>query len=438
MATIAHRSASSSATLAMTWGVLLVVAVVPLLVDLSNLDDTYYGLKARTLLGLAAVAALGLVGQHEIRSALLRDAGPVLAFGAAATAATVLSIDPRLALWGSSWRHEGLLVFLAYLVVCVASSELVRRRPLLWVGALLGSGGAMAVYGIAQYFGAELIIRDPLRADWVAAFATTGHPNYFGALMVLVLPFAVAACLVARNRTATAAAGFMSLVITLAALCSFSRAAWGGMLVAAGLMTVLVSRRLTGSPVGRGAVVLGLALAMTVVFGLPGGLLAPRDGSSFLAEVVTVTRIDSNRVADRLYLWTQTARLVIRRPVFGYGPDTFAAVLSQEWDERRRQLWGRTPRIIDKAHNDTLDMLMSFGVVGLLAYWGIIAAAFRSAARVIRSGGERVPWAIAGVCGLAGYLVALQFGFSVVSVAPVFWSVLGAMIGLSRPSRGAP
>jgi len=135
MATIAHRSTSSSATLAMTWGVLLVVAVVPLLVDLSNLDDTYYGLKARTLLGLAAVAALGLVGQHEIRSALLRDAGPVLAFGAAAAVATVLSIDPRLALWGSSWRHEGLLVFLAYLVVCVASSELVRRRLRLWAGA---------------------------------------------------------------------------------------------------------------------------------------------------------------------------------------------------------------------------------------------------------------------------------------------------------------
>src|SRR3990172_3664606 len=136
MATIAHRSASSSATLAMTWGILLVVAVVPLLVDLSNLDDTYYGLKARTLLGLAAVAALGLVGQDDVRSALVRDAGPVLAFGAAAAASTVLSIDPRLALWGSSWRHEGLLVFLAYLVVCVASSELVRRRPLLWVGAL--------------------------------------------------------------------------------------------------------------------------------------------------------------------------------------------------------------------------------------------------------------------------------------------------------------
>lgn len=430
MAKSAQPPISSPAALTVLWGVLAVVAVLPLLVDLSNVDDTYYGIKASVLLAVSALILAGLFADRWGRAALLRDGAPLLAFGAAAVLATVYSVAPAAALWGSPWRHEGLLVLLAYLVVCAASSRIASVRFQLWSAALLAGGALSALYGLAQFAGYEWLIRDPVRAGWVNAFGASGHPNYFGALMILVAPFAASAALGARSAGRAAAAGGLTVLVYTAALCSFSRAAWAGLLAAAVLMTILVRRAAGGTARRRGAVLLGALAAATAIFLLPAGPLAPRDGSSPIVRAATVAALRSNKVADRVYLWDQTARLVIRRPVTGYGPDTFAAVFPQEWDERRRELWGAQPRTIDRAHNDTLDVLMSVGVVGLAAYWWIVGSAVRRALRAAGGDEGHTLRGIAAVTAIAAYLLTLQFGFSVVSVAPVFWSVLGTARGL--------
>lgn len=436
MTTSTQYPTASPAALTVVWGVVAVVAVLPLLVDLPNVDDTYYGIKVRALLAVSAVMALGLLAQAPGVGAAVRPRGaaPLLAFAGAASLAAAVSVDPGLAVWGSRWRHEGLLVLLAYLVVCAASTQLVRRRRTLWVTALLAGGGLSALYGAAQYAGYEWVARDPLRAGWVTAFAATGHPNYFGALMTLTAPFAAAAALASPRWVGAAGGGVLSLLMFTAGLCSFSRAAWAGLLSGAVLMALLVRRLGTAAARRRGALLLAAAAAVTVLFVIPGGPLARRDGESPIGRAASVTALGSKKVADRFYLWAQTLPLALRRPVTGYGPDTFAAVFPQEWDERRRQLWGPAPRIIDRAHNDTLDTLMSVGVLGLAAYWWIIVSALRGGLRAARAGGEDALWGIAAVSALTAYLLTLQFGFSVVSVAPVFWSAVGAARAWERPA----
>jgi len=95
------------------------------------------------------------------------------------------------------------------------------------------------------------------------------------------------------------------------------------------------------------------------------------------------------------------------------------------------------PRTIDRAHNDLLDLGLSVGIVGLLAYGWVVAAALGSAVRALRGPLDVQLRGGAALAGLLGYLLALQFGFSVVGVAPVFWSVLGTAIGLS-PREAVP
>lgn len=429
---------SAVATSAVRWSALIAVAVVPLLVDLANVDDTYYGLKARALwlLGGVIVAGWGVRGIRGGARLALPEIRPLAAFAAAATLATLTSLRPVWAILGSPYRHEGLVVLLAYTAIAAASIEVGREWSGRWLTAVIGGATVAGVYGIAQYFGFELFVRDPIRRSWTAAFATTGHPNYYGAYMVLVFPFALTAWLGTRARVTSVAALLAALVLYAGILFSYSRAAWaGGMCTVAILATVVPLRR--AGAVRVRAVIAGVVLfIITFLFLIPNGPLAARDQASPVREARTAFELSGPRVADRVYLWHQGVALLARRPLLGYGPDSLVLVFPQQWDETRTRFWGPVPRTIDRAHNEFLDLGLSVGIVGLLAYGWVVGAALGSAVRALRGPLDIHLRGGAALAGLLGYLLALQFGFSVVGVAPVFWSVLGTAIGLSVQGTG--
>jgi putative inorganic carbon (HCO3(-)) transporter len=429
---------SAVATSAIRWSALIAVAVVPLLVDLASVDDTYYGLKARALWLLGGVIVAGW-GVRAIRGGArltLPDFLPLGAFAAAAALATLTSVRPSWAILGSPYRHEGLLVLLAYAAIAAASIEVGREWSGRWLTALIGGATFVGVYGIAQYFGFELFVRDPIRRSWTVAFATTGHPNYYGTYMVLVFPFALTAWLGTRATRSSVAALLATLVLYAGILFSYSRAAWAGGMFAAGLWAAAVLLRRSEAVRFRAVIAGVVLLIITLVFLIPNGPLAARDQASPAREARTALDLSGPRVADRVYLWRHGMTLLARRPLLGYGPDNLALVFPQQWDETRARFWGPVPRTIDRAHNEFLDLGLSVGVVGLLAYGWVVAAALGSAVRALRGPLDVQLRGGAALAGLLGYLLALQFGFSVVGVAPVFWSVLGMAIGLSPRGTG--
>lgn len=430
---------SAVATSAIRWSALIAVAVVPLLVDLANVDDTYYGLKARALwlLGGVIVAAWGVRAIRGGARLTLPDVRPLAAFVAAAALATLTSVRPLWAMLGSPYRHEGLVVLLAYGAIAAASIEVGREWSGRWLAAVIGGATVAGVYGIAQYFGFELFVRDPIRRSWTAAFATTGHPNYYGAYMVLVFPFALTAWLGTRATLTSVAALLAALVLYAGILFSYSRAAWAGGMFAVAILATAVSLRCSGALRPRAIIAGAVLLITTFLFLIPRGPLAARDQASPADEARTAFELSGPRVADRVYLWHHGVALLARRPFLGYGPDNLVLVFPQQWDETRTRFWGPVPRTIDRAHNEFLDLGLSVGIVGLLAYSWVVVTALRSAVRALRGPLDVHLRGGAALAGLLGYLLALQFGFSVVGVAPVFWSVLGTAIGLS-PRAAVP
>src|SRR3989454_6856257 len=247
----------------------LAVAVVPLLIDLSNLDDTYYAGKARALSILAPVILAGLLASRGIpilrRTRLLT---PLMAFVMAVALATAVSVNPLWSVVGAPRRHEGLLSLVAYAIVCAGTLVVVVRGGLrVWLAAVLAGGTLAGLYGIAQYFGIELIVRDSVRVDWWRPFSTSGNPNFLGAYMVLIAPLAVAALLTARRRSMALLSLGALAVSVLTAFCTYSRAAWLGLAVAAAVFVGLSARRLTRADAqgpwrrlaGAGAIVVVLA-----------------------------------------------------------------------------------------------------------------------------------------------------------------------------------
>ncbi|HEX4841475.1 MAG TPA: O-antigen ligase family protein [bacterium] len=437
-----HATSMEQIGLLLLVGVVMVaVGVLPLLLDFSSLDDTYYGVKARALMILAPVLLVGLLtasGGKELRRAGLL--GPLVAFAGAAALATALSVNPAWSIQGAPQRHEGLLSLLAYPAICAATLVVVARGGWrLWCGAALTCAAVVAGYGIAQYFGWEWLVRDPIRVFWWRPFSTSGNPNFLGAYMVLMSPLASSVLLTSRRRiTAVLVGGALGLMV-LAALCTYSRAAWLGLVVAAVVFAVALRPGRTAEPfpATMKSRLLGSVAFMVVLAGLfffPGSPLATRraDWSAAQRAQTAVEPGDPQAgFRQRSYLWSHTVVLLLRRPLLGYGPETFSLVFPQGWDEERTLLFGASPVRIDKAHNDTLDMAMSIGALGVVAFGWVLVSTLRNATSAWDPSSPPRAMAAACVASIAGYWVDVQWHFSVVSVAPVFWSVLGATSGLA-------
>lgn len=433
---------SRASLLTLSLGVVIIVGVVPLLLDFSRLEHTYYAPKARALYILTPVLAVAF-GAWIVRDRLW-DRFALAAIGmfvAAAATATALSVNPQWSLRGAPWRNEGLGAYLGYATIFLASLVVGRTgRARMWAAVALLGGTVAAAYGVAQYLGYEWLVRDSQRLDWYQAFSTSGHPNFFGMYMVLLMPVAAAAALTAYRTPALMCCLSAAGVIYLAALCTYSRGAWAALAGAVALFGVLLAPQIRHVRTGRLLALAGILAGITIAFLIPGGPLAPRaDHISPMARARSVLELESSGVRARPYLWTRTVSLLAKRPVLGYGPETLALVFPQDWNAEKRRLFGEFPLTIDKAHNDTLDLAVSVGVLGVLAFWGVLGLSLRRGWRAARAGGPYALLASALTAGVAAYWFDLQFQFSVVSVAPVFWSALGILAGLpaGRDHHGA-
>lgn len=125
-----------------------------------------------------------------------------------------------------------------------------------------------------------------------------------------------------------------------------------------------------------------------------------------------------SNVGIRLELWKGAAMLVSEHPWFGLDPAEYKAQLAQ-W-----AVAGKIDRVVltmPHMHNDALQAVVTGGLPGLLAWFGIMAAPFAFFAKAVRggAGGAFAP-ALAGML-----LVVCYFSFGLTEV--IFWSVKGSL-----------
>ena len=121
--------------------------------------------------------------------------------------ATILSIDPRLSLWGSQGRQQGLWTRASYLVFLVAVATRLRsrrQRERLVSMLLLGSVPA-AVYGVLQQLGYDPIPSggDPNTLSWPVR-SSFGQHIFFASYLVMVIPFSAARLVANRGAWSSA------------------------------------------------------------------------------------------------------------------------------------------------------------------------------------------------------------------------------------------
>lgn len=150
-------------------------------------------------------------------------------------------------------------------------------------------------------------------------------------------------------------------------------------------------------------------------------------------EAAEVFDIGDNEdyASNRGYIWSRSIPLLKNHIILGAGPDAYAMVFPQTDIAGKINWLSNHNMLVDKPHNWYLQVAINTGMISLLALLTFLGWYLLCGIRLKNepSLGEGRLIHIGIMSGVVGYCVAGMANDSNVSVAPVFWVMLG--LGLS-------
>ncbi|MFW6273901.1 MAG: O-antigen ligase family protein [Halanaerobium sp.] len=132
--------------------------------------------------------------------------------------------------------------------------------------------------------------------------------------------------------------------------------------------------------------------------------------------------------SKRGYIWSRTIPLLDDALLTGYGPDTFAMFFPQEDALGKLRYYNTAKKIVDKPHNIYLQFWVNTGLLSLTAVVILFAVYFLRNFKYYLKINFNDYFSRIGLglfAAFTAYAAAGFFNDSVISVAPVFWLILG-------------
>jgi O-antigen ligase len=332
---------------------------------------------------------------------------------------TCCSSNPMLSLAGSSWRRDGLIaetaiLLFAFIVAAWFSEDPHRIRAVL--RAVVLTGAAASLYGIAQYFGWDPLLPSKAYQSGEGIFTivrppgTFGHADYFANWLVIAAFFALALHGLEDHPRSKAIASLAFVLAAFAIALTGTRSALVGLLTGALVFIAIARPRFD-----RKTVLLLIASVACL------GVLYTSPAGAMLRARVHWS-LDDVRGGARMLLWKDSFHMAMRRPLLGYGPETFTAqfppfesvALSQAYPD----FYHESP------HNMFLDALVSRGIPGVLSLLTLCLLAFWSARK-------NAALAVA----LTAAIVCQQFMVLTIPTALYFYLLIAMIFASTIPSR---
>lgn len=419
------------------------VILTPLVVDVSAYL-TFEPIKVHIfLLGALGVGMLlcighltGVFGRHykedlrRIRQNRILMAFCIAFVGYWATivVASFTSIAPLVSFWGMDPRYHGLMLYGALLTFTLGVGSM---RPALLKRLLeitMVTAGLVSLFGIFQRVIPELNQWWDVSSFLYRTYSTLGHPNYLADYLVLITPLFFWKFIESRRWYLWLALGG---AILLAFVLTLSRSGLLGLLVSIFFFISVYSwwtkrRRL-----------LGILIAIPVIMLAVIGYANVRYRDNFVNSQTLLSRFviageNLRSFETRLQLWPATITLVAKRPVLGYGPDTFTLAFARV-APKELLITENLNSYADRAHNILLDTLVEIGLVGTICWLIILALVVVWAAR------SRSVVMLALGSGLVGHFISQQFGFQTVPHMMLMWMLVASIFVMQwREDTSAP
>ncbi len=437
------------------WAIALATAIFALVPLTFNphaimllIPAAFYPIKFKLLMALSAALLLAVVGATLLGARFVKVPVllPALAFLGISALSTLFSGDIMHSLVGGWIRNDGLLSLTAGVLLFYAAARFLDSwlKVRIFLVAGVASAVLISVYGILQSFGLDPVLgwgipwytMEPVPAStplssfypvMPRAFSALGYPVFLAAYLTLMM----GATLVLYFRTeAKWARGVWLAAIALMAACwlyTYTRGAMLGVGVALPVV-FFFARRTLGSvrPLLMPVAVIVAAMILAQLASPSSTSVFTRFGDANLAPTLEEVPEGSDvSVTTRLMMWRDTIPMIMERPLLGHGPDNFAEPFKRYQGEDLRAF---IPDIglIDKAHNEFLQVAATTGLLGLAAYLWVFVSYFRNA---YRSGG----WPLLALSGgVLAYILQLQTAFTTIATGVTFWAILGVSVAVMR------
>lgn len=142
----------------------------------------------------------------------------------------------------------------------------------------------------------------------------------------------------------------------------------------------------------------------------------------------------------RGYIWSRSIPLLKNNLILGSGPDNFIYQFPKNDLIGKYYAFDTPNMIVDKPHNLYLQIALNEGLIALFAFLAIMFIYLVNSIKLYALKKEYQKPQILGAAnclGVIGYLFAGLFNDSVISVAPIFWIVLGVGVALNYINRKA-
>lgn len=372
----------------------------------------------RILVELLVLAwlALRLVQPGSYRIRLGWVGWAAVAYLASAIISGLAGYSWTASLWGNFERMEGLFTMAHYVALLLVLPALIRRED--WPKVLAWSVAvsvAVSLYGLAQKLGLHVLESGRDRIS-----ATIGNPAYVAGYLLFQMGFAAWLWLRARGSTlwrwlygAAFAIQLVTFVYTL------TRGAILGLLASVVFLGALGLWRGTPTLRRRSLVALGVVILGVV-------LVVALRNTPLVRNVPVLSRfaeinLQANTAQTRFWTWGSAWQGIAERPVLGWGPENFQVVFNRHFNANHYRGIG-SETWFDHAHNMVLDVAVSQGAVGLLAWLALIAGMGYLAWRRFRDPATRTQ-GVVGLALLVAYFVQNLVLFDVL----VVWLMLGVL-----------
>lgn len=343
------------------------------------------------------------------------------------------------ALFGEAGRHEGLLALLAYFgIFLLASAAFKRSTVKLVFDMIIGSAliqGVAAVFqhipcGFPSYFRdlPSLLLLNGVNLS--SGFSES--PIFYGSFLTLAMGVGIVGAMYEENILRARIYGFTAVFCFTTGLFTSSVVPLigaGAAAVTAGVCLFTAGKGGTEfkngvlrSPRKRFAAVLLTMAAVLGIVALTQGIwlrdkaIAYTDGFNRLFIVTQPSPVHYDSLwkigAERSFI------MIKDQPLLGIGPDLMAKY--QMTDELMVDA-------VDRSYNEYLYIAATRGIPALVVYLGLLAATVRKLVkRMPEFSKNKENWFVPALLTAAGaYCVQGFFSASAVTVAPLFWLLLG-------------
>ena len=124
--------------------------------------------------------------------------------------------------------------------------------------------------------------------------------------------------------------------------------------------------------------------------------------------------------AGRIGIWILSLKAVAQEPLLGTGPDTLKDALIYNVTEETIARMEKTHALIDKAHNEYLQIAATIGIPALIIYLAFIIQIIFKDKKLFEHNATFI-----FIVAIVSYLAQAFFNISTIGVTPILWLLLG-------------